>query len=86
MAIIRLTLDPDNYSGRPCFCIDKKIKKHYYIEYLRREFLSYEDIDIAFFQCEEGMPDIDMMWVLISEIREMKPEIIISIGEDIFSM
>ncbi len=60
-------------------------RANYYREYLSREFVSYEEVDIPFLQCEEGMPNIDMMQALISEIREMKPEIIISVGEDIFS-
>lgn len=42
-------------------------------------------VKTAYFQCDQNMPDIPTMELLIKQIRKLKPRHIISIGADIFS-
>ncbi len=64
-------------------CLSKRAR--YIEEYLNDYEYVYNGVSIPFYQCEQGMPNIEGMYTLISKIREIKPEIILSIGEDIFS-
>lgn len=61
------------------------VQANYVQEYSKTRNFIYEDVNIPFAQCDRGMPNKGMMKDLICELRELKPEIIISIGEDIFS-
>lgn len=60
-------------------------QSNYISDYSNVHSFMYEGVEIPFAQCDEGMPNIGMMKELIDSLREMKPELIISIGEDIFS-
>ncbi len=61
------------------------VQANYIPEYSRVQSFSYEEVQIPFAQCDRGIPNIGMVRDLICELRGMRPEIIISIGEDIFS-
>ena len=60
-------------------------QSNYVTEYSNVRSFQYEEVQIPFAQCDRGMPNIGMMRDLIVALQEMRPEIIISIGEDIFS-
>ncbi len=61
------------------------ISPNYLEKYSDMEYIEYAGTQIPFFQCNQGMPNMEMLEFLIIEIRRIKPEIIISVGEDIFS-
>lgn len=60
-------------------------QSNYVEKYSSVSNMYYEDVQIPFAQCDRGLPNINMMKELILELREMRPEVIVSIGEDIFS-
>jgi glycosyltransferase involved in cell wall biosynthesis len=58
---------------------------NYIPEYSDKDTLEMMGISVPFFQCDQNMPDIPTMELLIDQIRKLKPRHIISIGNDIFA-
>lgn len=52
----------------------------YSSEKLEEEYQEWKGVSIPYFQCEHNMPNVDVLNVLLSNIREMAPCRIVSIG------
>lgn len=60
-------------------------RANYVPEYSYKDTLEMMGVSVPFFQCDQNMPDVPTMEILINQIRKLKPRHIISIGEDIFA-
>ncbi|MEY8516783.1 glycosyltransferase [Lachnospiraceae bacterium 29-84] len=53
---------------------------NYLKEYLEKEELEWGNVTIPFFQCENNMPNVHTLRILIQTIRNMKPGLVIAFG------
>ncbi len=60
-------------------------KANYVDSYSEVSYIDYEGIRVAFFQCPQTMPDINIIQILLNIVRDEKPGYILSIGDIIFS-
>lgn len=58
---------------------------NYIPEYSELNEIEIGEIKVPFFQCDQNMPDIDVLKVLLSVVEKERPEMIISFGDTVFS-
>ncbi len=58
---------------------------NYMPEYSALNEIEIGEIKVPFFQCDQNMPDIDVLKVLLSVVEKECPEMIISFGDTVFS-
>ena len=57
----------------------------YISEYTKLSMMEVGYNSVPFFQCNQGMPDIETIESLLSVVKKERPELVISIGDIIFS-
>lgn len=58
----------------------KKTTANYNEDIKTQEYLKWKDCKVPYLQCDEKMPDINVLKYLVTEIRNLKPSIVVSIG------
>ncbi|MBQ7679705.1 MAG: hypothetical protein IJT34_07630 [Butyrivibrio sp.] len=57
------------------------IEGHNSMEYLQEMNYTFIDgVSVPYFQCENNMPDVNAMKVILETIRELRPQYVVSIG------
>ncbi len=55
-------------------------KGNYFEEYLTKEELDWKGTKIPYFQCENNMPNINELRVLLQMVRNIKPGLVVTVG------
>lgn len=70
----------ETVSFRNAFYIYGCQRGTYIDSYLEKTEIAFEDLKFPYFQCDNNMPDIDTIRMILNFLKNQKPEFIVSVG------
>lgn len=58
------------------------VKGSYIEEYSEKDAVDWKNYSIPFFQCDTNMPNIDVIKVILDNVRKLKPKVVVCVGGD----
>lgn len=82
-----LLINTAEISGRPDLGLvfSNQVSFNYINEFSKYEYITFNDIEIPFFQCNNDMPNLETIELLLNYIRALKPEFVLEIGSGSFT-